>query len=132
MKARAQSLLTGKLGSLVRSKPPLPPSANVAKPPLPPAAMAAKPSAGPSSKSPQRVPLSPTATLGGRLRSPEERKGGPPVIKPYLVKRGEEHKASEPAKSEWKRRSMCGVECVVSGREGVVCSQSLNLLFITY
>ena len=123
MKARAQSLLTGKLGSLVRSKPPLPPSANiakpplppsanVAKPPLPPAAMAAKTPAGPSSKSPQRVPLSPTATLGGRLRSPEERKGGPPVIKPYLVKKGEEHKASEPAKSEWKRRSMCGVWCV--------------------
>jgi hypothetical protein len=94
MKARATSLLTGKLGSLVRSKPARPASAPISKPPLPPSASVTKPTrhpvtAGP--KSPQRVPLSPTAPLGVNRRDPLERKReGVPVVKPYLVKKGEE------------------------------------------
>ena len=80
MKARAQSLLTGKLGSLVRSKPPLPPTASAARPPVSPGTHGNK-----TPRSPQHVPRSPTAPLGG-----EGRRGPVPVIKPHLVKKGEE------------------------------------------
>ncbi|CAI8048259.1 hypothetical protein GBAR_LOCUS26636 [Geodia barretti] len=94
MKARATSLLTGKLGSLVRFKPSRPASAPISKPPLPPSASVTKPTrppvtAGP--KSPHRVPLSPTTSLGVNRRDPlEGKREGVPVVKPYLVKKGEE------------------------------------------
>lgn len=97
MKARAQSLLTGKLGSLVRAKPPRPLSASIAKPPLPPAAVGTKsprPASASVIKSP-RSPLSPTGPLGGNQREQEERKRQTPVIKPYLVKKSTEEKSSE-------------------------------------
>lgn len=95
MKARAQSLLTGKLGSLVRAKPSRPSSAPVSKPPLPPSASVAKPPRPPTivtPKSPQRVPLSPTRPpVGVNQRDPREgKREAAPVIKPYLVKKGEE------------------------------------------
>ena len=95
MKARAQSLLTGKLGFLVRAKPSRPSSAPVSKPPLLPSASVAKPPRPLiiiTPKSPQRVPLSPTHPLVGiNQRDPREgKREAAPVIKPYLVKKGEE------------------------------------------
>lgn len=108
MKARAHSLLTGKLGSLVRSKPPLPPSA-VAKPPLPPSAGIMKPSrpiSAPVTRSPQRTPLSPTGLPSGHQR--EEKIGGSaPVIKPYLVKKGEENTAPQGKLIEVSKDEYC-------------------------
>ena len=94
MKSRAQQLLMGKLGSLVRSKPPLHPSVAVTKPPLPRSAAAThhagespKPSLSPGG-SPVRRPLH---VNGGR----QEERRNVPVIKPYLVKKGEKVEEKE-------------------------------------
>ena len=114
LKSRAQSLLMGKLGSLVKSKPPLPPSASVAKPPLPPVTKPPRPPVTAVTKTP-KDPLRPTPPSASTTRrDSDEGRRGAPVIRPYLVKKGEqgeEKGGSEAEKCELHADFHCSSAC---------------------